>query len=197
MFGICYIGNIYRWLTEDGGISQVFVVKPLARKIISAGLFASLGLAALGFVQAGNAHAAEAPTVKMSAIAQTVSPGDEVISTGSQFLKVKYRFGAPSGATGAFDCSSFTQYIFKQNGITLPRTSSEQSAKGAKVAKTELEIGDLLFFKDPGRPQTVGHVGVYAGDNLMLHASSSGGVKFSNINSSYYAKNYVTARRVL
>ncbi|WP_152619339.1 C40 family peptidase [Cohnella kolymensis] len=158
--------------------------KQLFRKVISIGLCAAIGFTALGFGQAGKAEAA------------TVTKADKVISTGKNYLGVKYRFGAPSGVTYAFDCSSFTQYIFKKNGITLPRSSSLQATKGVKVAKANLKKGDLVFFKDPGRAGRIGHVAVYIGNNKMLGASGKA-VKISSMGSSYWSKHYVSARRVI
>lgn len=178
------------------------------RKIISLSLFASICYTAL-FGHASTVNAEE-PAPAPTAVAQEQAPAQEVvaqkpkptqaekiISTGTKFLGVKYRFGAPSGSTYAFDCSSFTQYIFKKNGITLPRTSTQQSTKGIKIAKKDLAIGDLVFFKDPGRSGKIGHVAVYAGNNEILHTGGKAGVKFSKLNSPYYTKHYVTARRVV
>lgn len=83
----------------------------------------------------------------------------------------------------------------KKHGIKLPRSSKSQAAKGKKVAKSELQIGDLVFFKSPGSSK-ISHVAVYVGNNKILHASGKA-VKISKLNSSCWKKNYVTARRVL
>ncbi|MFD2330113.1 C40 family peptidase [Cohnella sp. GCM10020058] len=158
--------------------------KKLFRKSACIVLSALIGFIALGFGQVGKASASSHSKV------------DKVVNTGTKYIGVKYRFGAPSGVTYAFDCSSFTQYIFKKIGISLPRTSSQQVIKGVKVAKASLKKGDLVFFKDPGRSGGIGHVAVYIGNNKMLGASDKA-VKISNMNSSYWKKNYVTARRVV
>jgi cell wall-associated NlpC family hydrolase len=160
--------------------------KKLIRTIISVSLSAAIGFTALGFGPAAQANPA------------TTNKADKVISTGTHFLGVKYRFGAPSGVTYAFDCSSFTQYIFKKNGISLPRASSQQATKGTQVAKSNLKKGDLVFFKTPGRTGSkIGHVAVYAGSNKILHTYGKGGVSYSNLTTSYWKNNYVTARRVI
>jgi cell wall-associated NlpC family hydrolase len=163
-------------------LTQVLNTKQLMRKVITVGICSVIGFTALGF---GQASKAEASTAK----------SDKIISTGKKFLGVKYRFGAPAGITYAFDCSSFTQYVFKKHGISLPRTSTSQSTNGVKIAKTNLKKGDLVFFKDPGRSGRIGHVGIYVGSNKMLGASGKA-VKISNMESSYWKKNYITARRV-
>jgi Cell wall-associated hydrolases (invasion-associated proteins) len=118
-----------------------------------------------------------------------------LIASGKDFIGTPYKFGAPAGVTYAFDCSSFVQYVFQQQGVDLPRTSVSQSYAGEKVDKAYLSMGDLTFFKTGG--SGISHVAIYAGDGKILHASSSKGVTLSNMNSSYWKKAYVTARRVL
>lgn len=120
---------------------------------------------------------------------------DSVISIGKQYLGVRYQYGAPSGVTYAYDCSSYTQYVFRKVGIWLPRTSAEQATRGYWVSKSNLKKGDLVFFKTTSSNR-ISHVGIYAGNNQMLHASSSG-VKLTNMNTWYWNPKYVTARRVL
>jgi cell wall-associated NlpC family hydrolase len=161
----------------------VFVTKQFIRKVISVSICAVIGFTALGFGVAGKAEAA-------------VKKEDKIINTGKKYLGVEYSFGAPTGVTYAFDCSSFIQYIFNKNGVSLPRTSSAQSTKGVKVAKTSMKKGDLVFFKDPNRPGKIGHVGVYMGNNKMIGASGKA-VKISTLDSSYWKKNFVMARRVI
>jgi probable lipoprotein NlpC len=118
-----------------------------------------------------------------------------LISLGKDFVGIAYRYGAPSGVTYAFDCSSYTQYVFDRAGITLPRTAASQSHLGEKVDKGSLSMGDLVFFKASGNG--IGHVAIYAGNGMILHASSSKGVTVSRLESSYWKQKYVTARRIL
>jgi lipoprotein Spr len=159
----------------------LFNTKKLMRNVISVGICALIGFTAIGLGNAGTASAA--------------TRADKIINTGKKYLGVKYRFGAPAGVTYAFDCSSFTQYIFKKNGISLPRSSSSQAAKGKKIVKSQLKKGDLVFFKRPGK-SGVGHVAVYAGNNKLLHAAGKY-VKVSSLSSSYWKSHYISARRVV
>src|SRR5699024_10516340 len=103
------------------------------------------------------------------------------------------------GATGpdSFDCSGLTSYVFKNGaGITLPRTSKDQSTAGRYVSKSELQPGDLIFFNTSGRG--ISHVGIYIGNDEMIHAPSSGkNVEVTKITSNYWASKYVTARRII
>lgn len=123
-----------------------------------------------------------------------------VISTANSLLgKVRYSFGANSiGATGGTgDCSSFVQYVFKQNGLSLPRTAESQynSDKGRKVDKNDLQVGDVVFFKGTYK-SGISHVGIYAGNGEFIHNSSAKGetVK-SSLNSDYYKNHYAGAVR--
>lgn len=123
-----------------------------------------------------------------------------VISTANSLLgKVKYSFGANSiGASGGTgDCSSFVQYVFKQNGLNLPRTAESQynSDKGKKVDKNEMQVGDVVFFKGTYK-SGISHVGIYAGNGEFIHNSSAKGktVK-SSLNSDYYKNHYAGAVR--
>ncbi len=119
---------------------------------------------------------------------------DAVLDEAAKYLGVPYVYGGstPSG----FDCSGFTSYVFKKNGITLSRSSKSQYANdGVYVKKSDLQPGDLVFFGTNG---TVGHVGIYVGDGMMIHSPHTGDVvKYTSINSSYYTKNYIGAKRVL
>jgi cell wall-associated NlpC family hydrolase len=132
-----------------------------------------------------------------SAYAASTSIADNVISTGKQFLGVPYRFGAQSNITSAFDCSSFTQYIFKQNGVNLPRSSKQQSQVGTFVSRDQLQPGDLIF-SDTNRDGVINHVSLYIGNGQLLHTYRVGiGVTISNFAGSTWDRTYVTARRVL
>lgn len=111
-------------------------------------------------------------------------------------LGIKYVYGGNS-VTSGMDCSSFTQYVMKQNGISIARTAAEQANGGNYVAKNELQAGDLVFFNTiDGNGKNVDHVGIYMGNGQMIHNSSSQGkVVQVNMNTSYWNERYTTARR--
>ncbi|BBI35802.1 C40 family peptidase [Cohnella abietis] len=119
----------------------------------------------------------------------------DLIAYGKEQIGTPYQYGSAAGSTDTFDCSSYIQYVFSQFGIDLPRTSVSQSYSGDKVDKAFLSVGDLMFFKTGGGG--ISHVAVYAGGGMMLHASSSKGVTLTSMETSYWKKAYVTARRVL
>ena len=103
------------------------------------------------------------------------------------------------GAEGpnSFDCSGLTYYVYGQNGVSLPRTSSAQYNRGVNISKSNLQEGDLVFFSTNGTG-SVSHVGIYVGDGYMIHASTSG-KKMTKVkmNTSYWNNVYIGAKRVI
>ncbi|MFC5467402.1 C40 family peptidase [Cohnella suwonensis] len=109
-------------------------------------------------------------------------------------LGIDYKYGGSTKS--GFDCSGFTQYVFKQLGINLNRASRDQAKQGQKVSRDNLRPGDLVFFNTNGKG--ISHVGIYVGDGKMVHSPSSGkSVSFVSIYDKYYASRYVTARRIM
>ena len=113
------------------------------------------------------------------------TPNDEtevrkaMINYGMQFLGNSYVYGGTSMTNGV-DCSAFTQNIYRQFGITLPRTAADQAKYGREVSQADLRPGDLLFYWDSGRGK-IGHVTMYIGNNHVLHASNhTDGIIISN-----------------
>ncbi|MDD2446524.1 MAG: NlpC/P60 family protein [Tissierellia bacterium] len=120
----------------------------------------------------------------------------DIISTGKKYLGVRYTFGGTSPK--GFDCSGFTSYVYKQNGISIPRATTGQATAGTKVAKSDLQPGDLIIFSNTYKAGP-SHAGIYIGEGQFIHASSvgSGGVIISDINSNYYLNHFSYGRRVL
>ncbi|MEE4562398.1 stalk domain-containing protein [Paenibacillus polymyxa] len=121
--------------------------------------------------------------------------GDELIAYGQKFLGTPYEFGAATGQTATFDCSSFVGEVFRHTlSIDLPRVSYDQAKEGREVGLNELRKGDLLFFS--ARGLEIGHVAIYAGNNKLLHTfSKERGVHFDTFDDKWKER-FVTARRL-
>jgi peptidoglycan endopeptidase LytE len=110
------------------------------------------------------------------------------------FLGTRYRFGGNS-RSGGIDCSSFVQKVFREQDVSLPRTAREQFEVGSVVAPGDLQKGDLIFFSTYA--SYASHVGIYLGNNKMIHASSRDRrVVISPMNTSYYRSRYLGAKRI-
>ncbi|MDD2854899.1 MAG: C40 family peptidase, partial [Desulfuromonadaceae bacterium] len=109
------------------------------------------------------------------------------------FLGARYRFGGTS--RNALDCSSFTQQVFREQSVNLPRTAREQFYAGSEVMRGDLKRGDLVFFQTYANFPS--HVGIYLGDRKMIHASSrEHRVVISKMDTPYYLSRYLGARRM-
>ena len=120
----------------------------------------------------------------------------KITSLAKKKLGKRYVWGA-SGNKNTYDCSSFVKYVYKKNGIELPRTSIMQSKVGKYVKRDELQKGDLIFFDTSKRRKGyVNHVGIYLGDNKFIHASSAKKkVVISKLHKNFYSNRYKGARR--
>jgi cell wall-associated NlpC family hydrolase len=114
-------------------------------------------------------------------------------TTAYGFLGTRYRFGG-SGKNG-IDCSSFVQKVFRELEVSLPRTAREQFEIGDEVSPGDLQKGDLIFFRTYAHFPS--HVGIYLGNNRMIHASSSDRrVVISPMNTPYYRSRFIGAKRI-
>ena len=115
-----------------------------------------------------------------------------VISTAIGLRGTRYRNGG-SDPTG-FDCSGFVQYVFGRSGVALPRDVKEQFSAGEPVTRGDIERGDLIFFTTvaPG----ASHVALALDGGRFVHAPSSNGVvRVEHLESAYWSRRYVGARR--
>ena len=123
---------------------------------------------------------------------------NNIENRAKSFLGVPYVWGA----TGPhkFDCSGFTQWVYRDSGINIPRVSKDQARVGEFVTFDNLQRGDMVFF-DTKKKRTgrVTHVGIYLGNNNFIHASSAGkSVVIYNFNEkTFYKKRFLWGRRVL
>ena len=121
--------------------------------------------------------------------------GEQIVALAKQYLGTPYVLGG--NGPSSFDCSGFTKYIYAQFGYTLNRTATDQLQNGVSVSRSELQPGDLVFFKyNTSKP--VSHVGIYIGNGEFIHASTNRYmVQIDQMNSGHYANVFVYARRIL
>lgn len=126
---------------------------------------------------------------------QVSNKGEDIVNYAKQYLGVKYVSGG--GTPSGFDCSGFTSYVYKNFGYSLSRSSVGQASNGVEVAKSNLQLGDIVVFNNSSNSK-IGHVGIYIGGNQFIHASSPGDVvKITSLSTSYYDTRYVTSRRII
>lgn len=116
-------------------------------------------------------------------------------STALNQLGIKYKFGGNLPSTG-FDCSGLVKYAAEKSlGLKLPRRSAEMAGIGIQVKRSDLQVGDLVFFNTLGRKYS--HVGIYLGDHKFVHAPREGSVvRIENMQVAYWSKRYNGARRL-
>ena len=126
---------------------------------------------------------------------QELAKCTKLVTDAKKKLGKKYVWGA-SGTCNTYDCSSFTKYVYRKNGITIPRTSIMQSKHGQYVKREDLQEGDLVFFDtSKQRKGYVNHVSIYLGDNKFIHASSAKKKVVISDLSKFYGQRYKGARR--
>ena len=122
--------------------------------------------------------------------------GNAAVELASQFLGVPYVWGgtSPSG----FDCSGLMQYVYAQLGYSINRVAEDQMKNGIPVSREDLQPGDLVgFYSSPGGGY-VGHIGMYVGNGVMIHAPHTGDVvKYSSIDDNYYRSRFAGGRRII
>ena len=137
------------------------------------------------------------PIVKETPLIQSSYTGEDVVAKAEEYLGVPYLWGGftPVG----FDCSGLIQYVYKQLGITLERTTYYQVHQGIIVDRNDLKPGDLIFFTtNDNDPNDISHVGIYKGNDLFIQAPQPGDyVRVSNLNSAYYSNRYYVAKRII
>jgi cell wall-associated NlpC family hydrolase len=138
------------------------------------------------------------PRASIPPEAGAVHPGTPVdtyalVGTALDLRGVRYRNGGAD--PGGFDCSGFTQYVFAQHGVGLPRNVRDQFDRGTPVRPEDVRDGDLLFFAIDGSGAS--HVGIAVGGDSFVHApSTSGVVRVERVASRYWSQRFVGARRV-
>ncbi|MGE5712604.1 MAG: C40 family peptidase [Betaproteobacteria bacterium] len=138
-----------------------------------------------------------AAAMRVATAAQPLPPealASELVVRSLALVDTPYRYGGRTPA--GFDCSGFVGYVFAESaGVALPRRTEEIWRIGDRVARSELAVGDLVFFNTLGR--RFSHVGIYIGDGVFVHAPARGGrVRAERLTDAYWEARYNGARRI-
>lgn len=136
----------------------------------------------------------ETRTLDYTSHADALTLRHALLDLAKDQLGSRYVYG--SARPGAFDCSGLMYYLYGQYGIQLHRNASAQMQDGIIVAKEGLQVGDLIFFREYGEVTLASHVGIYVGNNQIIHAGSPG-VVYADLDFDYFDKYYLCARRIV
>lgn len=123
------------------------------------------------------------------------SAGDKIVACAKKYLGYRYVYGGTSPSTG-FDCSGFAQYVYKQCGYSIGRTTTDQNRNGTCIgSRSNLKPGDLVLFASGG---SFTHTGIYIGGGQFIHAANpEKGVIITSLSDSYYSVRFVCGRRIV
>jgi cell wall-associated NlpC family hydrolase len=182
------------WVAGFGFVRRRALALPaLVALAAAASACASSGAVPRPFPGAPVVRRAPSPPALPAPPSLTASPGETLVATALALRGVPYRNGG-SGPEG-FDCSGFTQYVFAQHGLALPRDTRAQFDVGDKISAEAVEAGDLLFFSTIASGPS--HVAIAIGEDAFVHAPSSAGVvRIERRSLPYWSERYLGARRV-
>lgn len=150
---------------------SVSVVSLAAAAVLA---FSGTGSAMMSGAQGGGS-ADTAPNPVPATAHKTTTPvpiAQRIVDVAASQAGEPYSYGA--SGPNSFDCSGLVQWVHRQVGIDLPRTSRQQRAAVPHIARADMTPGDLVFFHNSGG--SVYHVGIYAGDNRLWAAPEPGDV---------------------
>lgn len=125
-----------------------------------------------------------------------LNTGTKIVNYALSKLGCSYVWGATGPST--FDCSGLVYWSHRQAGIKIPRyTSYTMNSAGVYVSRSEMKPGDVILFSSTGTSSGIHHVGIYIGNNKMVHAPHTGDVvKITSLSSNYYSNQWYTQRRL-
>ncbi len=184
---ICYIRSDYLDLTEAPYENKASSKSPLFfRGGNSTGVTPSASTL--------NGGTSSAPSASGSGSTTASASGAKIVETAKKYLGVPYIWGgaSPSG----FDCSGFVYYVTRSLGYNTSRTLTAMYSQGTPVEKSDLQPGDIVFFKNTYK-SGISHVGIYAGNGQFIHSPHTGKVvSFADLYSDYYTSHYYGACRL-
>lgn len=119
-----------------------------------------------------------------------------IVATAYKQMGKNYRLGGASPQKG-FDCSGLIWWAYKQNGVSIPRVTSDQARTGVKIPSGMARAGDIVVFRTGNSPRGL-HTGIYTGDNEFIHSPRRGEkVRVESLDEPHWRKRLIAVRRVL
>lgn len=183
----------------EGNIAKIIGINNAWFKVQYGGQTGYISPDYVEIVKYSGSTASSTSSVSTGSYASTAAASgtrQQIVDYAATLLGCKYVYGgnSPSG----FDCSGYVKYVFSHFGVNLSRTSASQYSNSVRISKSELNIGDLVFFSQTRGSSKVGHVGIYVGGGQFIHAASPGkGVRYDSLSDSYYSSHYIGCGRVL
>ena len=176
-------------IASRGGLSPIAGAAAVAKNTIAP----SSSATAKPSVRKQQAQVASNTTPTLNAgSGATATQSNKIATLATKYTGVPYQYGGTTPQ--AFDCSGFIQYVYREAGIEIPRTTYQQFAAGTQIGKGSLQAGDLVFFACGGSPTS--HAGIYLGNSKFIHADQTQGISVSDLNSGYWAGVYQAAVRI-
>lgn len=136
--------------------------------------------------------AKETGNIRTTVVSRGTGRMETIIDYAKSFAGVPYLYGGQSPK--GFDCSGYIMYVFKNFGISLPRTAAEQYYRGARVGANDARPGDIVAF---GSARNITHTGIYLGGGKFISATSSQGVMVSPVYDAYWGKRLLGFSRII
>ena len=136
----------------------------------------------------------EAPVAEKKKDRKKKGVRSRIVAEARSWIGTPYRYGGESRA--GTDCSGMVMKVYRDvAGIRLPRNSAKQGEYCRRIKRSELLLGDLVFFSSR-KGKGINHVGIYIGNGCFVHASTSRGVIVSDLDQEYYSRTYHSSGRV-
>ncbi|MBO5317803.1 MAG: C40 family peptidase [Oscillospiraceae bacterium] len=136
----------------------------------------------------------EVQTISYMTHGQLLSVRDSLVRNARKHLGTPYVYGGTR--PGGFDCSGFTGYLYSKQGVSLNRSAADQLSDGIIVPREGMQVGDLVFFRETGSRKLATHVGLYVGNNQIIHAGNKG-ISYATLSGEYYGEYFLCARRIV
>ena len=137
---------------------------------------------------------ADVQTMDYVGHSQALELRESILALAKRQLGYPYVYGGTR--PGGFDCSGLMLYLYGKHGYSLSRRASTQLGDGIIVAREGMQVGDLVFFRETGEYYPASHVGIYAGNNQIIHAGSRG-IVYADLGGEYFSDYFLCARRVV